>query len=500
MTEKAAPQSIDTEEMALGAMFADPEAVTVGVGMLEPEDFYSPIHSKVFTAIRTLSGRNEKVELQSVKAELERSGKIKQMGGITALMRIEESQFSGANIEGHCNIVREKSMLRKMAAFGAQLSERCHNGAGNLDDLIISSRETLEGLSATATARRSYVSVRMDKVPRETIEWLWKPWLPLGKLAILDGDPKTGKTTLALQFAAILSQGWPFPGKDGRPGDKQDPANSVILCAEDGLGDTLGPRLDTAEADCARIEAMTGIRVREGAKLKDQMVTLADVEQIEALVVDTKAKFLIVDPIQAYIGSKVNTDKANETRPVLQALAALAARQKCSVLIIRHRRKAGGSALEGGMGSVDFTAAARSVMVAVRDPDEPKTKRVLAHTACNLALESDSLKYEIQEPDAKFVWGGLDTRTADEVCEKPKGKPKPEATPEDAETFLKNLLLNERRASNEVKAKAHREGIKPHVLLKAKDRLGVEVTKVGALWFWSLPEFPPIQCTEEGVI
>ena len=358
---------------------------------------------------------------------------------------------------------------------------------------------------------KPYVSVRMDQVPREEIQWLWKPWLPLGKLTILDGDPKTGKTTLALQFAAILSRGWPFPSDNGKPGPAHPPSTSVILCAEDGLGDTLGKRLDQVGADCSKIHAMTAVRVLEGAKIKDQMVTLADIEAIEALIVDTKAAFIVIDPIQAYIGARVNTDKANETRPILQRLAALGTRQKCAILIIRHRRKSGGGALEGGMGSVDFAAAARSVMVAVRDPEDPKHKRVLAHTACNLAAEANSLKYEILDPDG-FAWCGEDARSADELCEKPATQKQSAAKTKQLINWLRDLLesVGGKMPSNEVRAKARREGWTEYATRQAKNELGITSEKIGPLGYWILPgtsirpepqppeseqtEFPPIDC------
>ena len=100
--------------------------------------------------------------------------------------------------------------------------------------------------------------MQLAEVEPQEVVWLWEPYIPLGKLTILEGDPGVGKTWLALQLTAIISLGEPFPVGNGIPTERREPSNVIYLSAEDGLGDTLRPRLDKAGADVSRVYALTG--------------------------------------------------------------------------------------------------------------------------------------------------------------------------------------------------------------------------------------------------
>jgi hypothetical protein len=414
------------------------------------------------------------------------------MQGELAVLKDEKGQIPDKIVGGQRNntLTRIAGIMRRpglsQAAIEAALhkenADRCDPPLSD-DEVESIARSVAQYSPAEAEPTHSGIFVFMDSVPRETVEWIWNPWLPLGKLSILEGDPKVGKTTIALQLCAIISRGWPFPDVNGRPGTPFGPAPVIFLNAEDGLGDTLGPRLDHAQADCSKIAAMTAIRVKEGAKVSERMVTLQDVQEIEQVVAQIGAKLIVVDPIQAYFGAKVDMHRANETRPVLAALGAMAIRQKCAVLIIRHLRKSGGRAIESGMGSIDLSGAARSIMVAVKNPDDPQ-KRILAHTACNLALESKSIGYTLIDG---FAWTGVDERSADELSNTTKPATPKGAKADEAANWLETLLTTAPMAANEIIAKARREGFGRPCIDAAKIALQIESVKHGPLWFWQLP-------------
>src|SRR5262249_10944525 len=152
---------------------------------------------------------------------------------------------------------------------------------------------------------------------------------------------------------------------DGIPLGKQDPGQPVLyLSAEDGLADTLRPRLDAAGADCTKIHALTGWRVQDGETITTGSITLADLPVIQAAVAEYHPALVIIDPLQAYLGAKTDMYRANEVRPLLAELVLLAEQYACAIVCVRHLSKHPQSrALYRGLGSIDFTAAARSVLL-----------------------------------------------------------------------------------------------------------------------------------------
>ena len=183
--------------------------------------------------------------------------------------------------------------------------------------------------------------IRMSEVQSQEIEWLWYPFIPYGKLTIIQGDPGDGKTTMVLNLAAKLSKGEAL--------DKNmkvtEPVNVIYQTAEDGLADTVKPRLELAGADCERI-----IVIDES----DKSLSMVD-ERLEEAIVRTGARLLILDPIQAYLGGGMDMNRANEARDMTKKLGALAEKTKCAIILIGHMNKASGNkAAYRGMGSIDF--------------------------------------------------------------------------------------------------------------------------------------------------
>lgn len=195
-------------------------------------------------------------------------------------------------------------------------------------------------------------------VRTEPVEWLWYPYIPLGKLTVLQGDPGEGKSTFALNVVARITTGQPMP--DGVPTKGKRVA--IYQCAEDGIADTIKPRLQQAGADCERVAYIID---------NDIALTLED-GRIETAIKDTHASVFIIDPIQAFIPPDADMQSATKMRSVLRKLANIADRNKCAVILIGHMNKGGSSkSLYRGLGSIDIAAIARSVLMISRDESRP---------------------------------------------------------------------------------------------------------------------------------
>ena len=243
--------------------------------------------------------------------------------------------------------------------------------------------------------------LRMSEVQLREVDWLWYPYIPFGKLTILQGDPGEGKTTLALRLAAACSAGRPMPGmKKPLP-----PFNVIYQTAEDGLEDTVKPRLIEADADQDRI-----INIREDKK----SLHLLD-SRIEKAIVQCDARLLILDPLQGYLGERIDMNRANEIREVMKSVGQVAQRTGCAVVLVGHLNKAAGlSSAYRGLGSIDFRAAARSVLVVGR-LRKNKTVRIVVHDKSSLAPEGKSLAFQLGDEEG-FRWlDGYDEISAEEL-------------------------------------------------------------------------------------
>ena len=311
--------------------------------------------------------------------------------------------------------------------------------------------------------------ISMDTVETETVQWLWYPYIPLGKITIVQGDPGEGKTTFALAVIAALTRGEPLPECE----DSREPLNIIYQTAEDGLADTIKPRLVASGADCSRVLVIDET---------DKELTLID-ERLEVAIKETGARLIVLDPIQAYLGDDVDMHRANEVRPVLKRVAAMAERTHCAVLLVGHMNKAQGQKSSyRGLGSIDFRAAARSVLVVGRLKDN-KRIRIVAQDKNSLAPEGSSIAFELNEQTG-FCWKGACDATVDDVL---NGTGKVQTKTMLMEEELKRMLVG-RVPAEEVQKKAKAMGVSKRTLDIAKKNLGIISEKVGDQWFWKLPD------------
>jgi hypothetical protein len=268
------------------------------------------------------------------------------------------------------------------------------------------------------------VLTTMSDVAPEEVRWLWERRIPLGKLTVLEGDPKGGKSTMALDLMARVSTGGVMP--DGTASDLDGPAHCVLMTAEDGLADTVRPRLDAAGADPERVVAWEAVMSTGDDRPELRMPSLPlDVVRLEALVTELEAALVVVDVLAAYLGERVDTHHDADVRRALAPLAKMAERTGAAVVVLRHLNKgAGAKAMYRGGGSIGISGQARAVLLVGLDPnDDTMARRVLAVTACNLAATAPSLSFELRSESergpVRIAWTGSSSLSADELLVEP---------------------------------------------------------------------------------
>lgn len=344
--------------------------------------------------------------------------------------------------------------------------------------------------------RKRFSSESLGHATSRPVRWLWKNYLPRGKLAILDGDPGTGKSLLSLDLASRLSRGGPLP--DGS--DAGEPRRVLVLSAEDSLEDTILPRAESAGADLG----LVGRVVMDNGCL---MQFPDDLGGLQDEIFHRKVDFLIVDPFAAFIQPTFAASSEQSMRWVLGLFSRVAERTDCTVLLIRHlRKKESARAVCLGLGSIAIIGAVRTGLLAAHHPTEAG-QHVLAVTKSNLAEKPPSLGYRIVTRDsgvAAIEWTGPLDLPADSLDRIARPLfPRDRA----AGWLVRELAAGPRKASELLEAAAGAK-IPERTLYRAKEDAGVESRKVQtengmviAYWYdpaapW--PENAPFKRSDEG--
>lgn len=321
--------------------------------------------------------------------------------------------------------------------------------------------------------------ITMRDVETKQVQFLWNPYIPAGKISIVQGDPGSGKTTLMLAVAAAVTKGNALPG-----GGNTSPASVIFQTAEDGLADTIKPRLEQLGADCSRVHVIDE---------NEEALSLAD-ERIEQAIVKMDAKLFILDPLQAYLGGS-DFHSAAGVRPLMKFLGAVAERTACAIVIIGHLNKKGGKAQYRGLGSIDIYAAARSVLT-VGKIDVDENMRAVVQGKSNLAQAGSPLAFGL-ETNGGLTWLGEYEITLDELL---SGKPTAQSESRLGQTmgFIKSELADGEVPASEMVGRATERGIPKMTLDRAKQTLGVKSIKRQNQWFWSLGGREDIQGIQDG--
>ena len=312
--------------------------------------------------------------------------------------------------------------------------------------------------------------INMADVEATEVKWLWYPYIPYGKITIIQGDPGEGKTTLILNLAAILSKGEKLPESK----IEYEPINIIYQTAEDGLADTVKPRLIAANAKYEKITVIDE---------STSELSFTD-ERLEQAIIQTQAKLVILDPLQAYIGASVDMHRANEIRPIMKHLAEVAQRQQCAIVLIGHLNKAMGmKSSYRGLGSIDIPASARSVLLVGRIKDNP-TIRVMAQIKSSLAPEGEPIAFELNKETGFHFIGKYDI-SVDDLLNGTSSTSKLEQ----AEKLLNDMLSDGNPKSQKLmQQQARYRNISDRTLNEAKRNLNVKSIKVKDGWLWQLPK------------
>lgn len=331
----------------------------------------------------------------------------------------------------------------------------------------------------------------LSEVEKEDVVWLWESRIPRGKITILDGDPGLGKSAVTTDLAARVSVGRPFPdGTDCPEG------GVVLMNAEDGLADTIRPRLDAAGGDPSRVLALAEIP-DESRPDQDRVLSLPeDLRTIEEGIERVGAVLLLIDPLMAFLGGDTNAHKDQDIRRALASLKSMAERTGVAVVLVRHLNKGGGgNPLYRGGGSIGIIGAARSGLIVAQDPNDPEGKRrVLAGSKNNLAQMEESTSFQVVTAvngAARVEWLGQSDLSATDLVKTPLDDEEKSALDEAVE-FLREELRGKPISARTIYKNAKDAGVSERTLKRAKSNLKVNSEKeADGSWSWALPDEDP---------
>ena len=298
-----------------------------------------------------------------------------------------------------------------------------------------------------------------EDIEQTSVDWLWFPYIPFGKLTIIQGNPGEGKTYFAMMLTAACTNRKMFPNMEDI-----EPFNVIYQTAEDGMGDTIKPRLVEAGADLSRVMVIDDT---------EEALTLSD-DRIEKAVRQNQVRLVIIDPVQAFIGADVDMNRANEVRPVFRKLGMIAEKTGCAIVLIGHLNKSSGTqSTYRGLGSIDIMAAVRSLIFIGKVRKDPTT-RVLIHEKSSLAPPGETMAFKLGDEE-DFRWVGAYEISADELLDGKEGKAT-ETKLERGRKLIMELLADKKEISiRELDEKAKEQGISGRTMRDVRSRMKNEL-------------------------
>ena len=298
-----------------------------------------------------------------------------------------------------------------------------------------------------------------EDIEQTSVEWLWFPYLPFGKLTIIQGNPGEGKTYFAMMLTAACTNRKTFPNME-----EIEPFNVIYQTAEDGMGDTIKPRLVEAGADLSRVMVIDDT---------EEALTLSD-DRIEKAIRQNQVRLLIIDPVQAFIGADVDMNRANEVRPVFRNLGMIAEKTGCAIVLIGHLNKSSGTqSTYRGLGSIDIMAAVRSLLFIGKVKKDPTT-RVLIHEKSSLAPPGETMAFKLGDEEG-FRWVGAYEISADDLLDGKEGKPTETKLQRGTKLIYELLADGNAVTIRELDEKAKAQGISQRTMREARSRMKEEL-------------------------
>ena len=308
-----------------------------------------------------------------------------------------------------------------------------------------------------------------DVEPKE-VKWLWHPYIPFGKVTLIQGDSGDGKSTFALNLAALLTRGDTLPFT----GVSHEPMRVIYLNAEDDADDTVVPRFMKANGERSRLFFISE---------EKQRLNFSD-DRIREAIVSTGARVCILDPLASYLGADVSMNLANEVRPRFESLIEVARETGCAIIVIAHMNKAEGlNAKYRASGSVDIVASVRSALVIGRSGDDHDC-RIMAHSKSNLAPLGESILFSVSDGVVEFI-DTIDVTADQLVGAYGAGKAK-ETKQAIASRELLAMLEKGPMAQKEIIARMSELGISQRTCELAKAKLPIESRREGDCFVWKL--------------
>jgi AAA domain/DnaB-like helicase N terminal domain len=471
---------VHTQAEVLGRLLMQPELLQESFGDLAVSDFGGSIHQSLFRTLVKLSEEGKEFDIMTVA---EAWGAGKDVGDtavyIGQMLDAVNTDFPAQKLRLRVEKLHRLSNLRRLRSLGELLQrhaeavqadpqalmEKLEIGIGALRSGYDLNGEMLPYAPRNLARRPDLVT--LSSVEAQPVPWLWKPYLSYGMINLLSGEPGCGKTFLALAFAAALTVGKiPYVGEPCLPHDV------VYLSIENSPEYVVRPRFDLLEGDANRLHVLQGAVTGEGPKARREGVRLSDIPLLEAALKQTKARFLVVDPIQSYLGGEVDMHRSNETRPIMDGLATLAQKYRVCLLILRHFAKStAGSAINRGLGSIDLTGAARTEMHAgSRDGQS-----AMVHAKTNIGEIGKSIGFEIKA--GVFRWTGETSITANDLASAGGMAEEDRDAANEAAQCLEDMLKGGPKAASEIFSEAKELGFSDRMIRRAKTKLGVKSRK-----------------------
>jgi hypothetical protein len=520
------PGDAVAEAALLGAMMlGDGIGIDVVADVRElvaPGDLIAPRHQHIFRAIVAVRDRGDQVDELLVAAELDRAGLLESVDGAEYLSTLTSTTPAVSNAAAYAGIVADHAHRRRLIHAAADLNDAASSG----DPAAIARALNTVAASHDRDAsdrepRLIHLSlVRLADVVAEPVSWLWPGYVPLGKLTMLDGLPDLGKSTIALDISARVTNGAPMP--DGSRSDVGGPADVVLLTAEDGLADTVRPRVDAAGGDAKRVQVVTATIVTTGTGQTERWPNLRDdLAALTAVILERSVRLVVVDVLMAYLPGEVNTYRDQDVRSVLSPLARIAEDTGCAVVLLRHPTKAGSAnpVLVGG-GSIGIVGSARVGLLAGYDPDdeEPdlnRRRRLLAVAKCNIAAKSPTMAYTLElapgDLAAHVRWDGTTDHRAEDLSAPPQRANDDDGDrhgneDQHARVVVAELLADGPMLVADISEYLNENGVHKRTALRHLQRLGGATAKLGGNiaggpqrgWAWTLD--PPLTDAQRAAL
>ena len=479
------PANIDAEKTILGAILLDNAAHSEATEKLDASDFSLDSHQRIFLRMTDLMNAQRAVDIVTLANDLARHKEIETVGGVAYLASLTEGLPLRPVIEDYIRIVKDKSHLRRLMAICSSTIARAADQSETYLEIADWMTSAVAGVGSKATPVRARVVCLAD-VEAKSVRWLWEPYVPLGMVSMISGDPGAGKSYVALAIAAGVTRGIT------RGGLQHEPGGVLYLTLENPIAEVIRPRLDSLEGDPSRVWVVNGTIYEDQNGTDDRgIITLDDLDLLDETIEANSVRLVVIDPLTSFFGGGKNLNHSNDTRPVFDRLAKMAEKHDLAVLVIRHNNKQqGGRAIYRGAGSVDMTGAVRSEMLAAVSPENPE-QRALAHIKTNIGPQGRTQGYVI-EPDGqsgvRFAWTGELALTAEQLNAAPEA-PETKTKQDEAREWLTELLREGSQTQKDVEARAEAAGLKWRTVRRAKDdcsEIKSRKASMGAGWIWYL--------------